>query len=193
MREITINIYTYEDLASNPTMKQILLEKYRDINAGNEWFDEFQIDNTTENLTALGFFNIKCGYSGFCSQGDGANITASISIEDAAKLFEFNCEFDDDTETIGIKQHPSRYSHENTLYWDLETDSESQHFEDAQALCDTLLIYMKDQSRQLYDRLEEDYHYLLSDESIIETLSDLEFTITGEIFNEYKFKEIYPA
>ena len=193
MREIAINIYTYENLASNPTMKQTLLEKHHDINMDNDWFDEFIINNTTETLTTLGFFDIKCYYSGFGSQGNGASIAASISIKDTAKLFEFNCEFDDDTETIEIKQHPSRYSHENTLYWDLETDSESSHFEDTKALCDTLLIYMKDQSRQLYDRLEEDYHYLLSDESIIETLSDLEFTITGEIFNEYKFKEIYPA
>jgi len=176
MRVITkeVTVYNVDDLNLdiNKDIRARVLTRYFEWNLADEWF-VYQQDEIEESLEKEGFFNIRSGFSGFYSQGDGAYIEGSICYETACKLLGYDIPDDvDDFENIKIYQS-GRYNHENTLYILGEKDDVSLG----------ILEYLKDKSKELYKRLEEEYEYLTSEEGILESLQDYEFNASGEIFD----------
>jgi hypothetical protein len=79
MHPISINLYTFGELA--PEVQRKVVEHERYINVEDHFWYEPIIEDWTEQLEQLGFENVKILFSGFGSQGDGACFTAAVNIE----------------------------------------------------------------------------------------------------------------
>jgi hypothetical protein len=197
MRIMETRVYPFNELSDSA--KKYAIGKNQDINTNFEWYD-FTIEQATEMMEFLGFSNVKISFSGFRSQGDGACFTGEYRYNP-----EWEKEFGDsgyiDKEFMGYGQelhdvqakfafdlcttvanNGSRYCHENSVsvstflnetpYVDIDIDAESS----MEAIC-------KDIMREIYRRLGEEYDYLVSNDTIIETIeaSGYEFTEQGDI------------
>jgi hypothetical protein len=178
-------------------VKEKAIEKNRYINVDdfNDWYN-FIFYNWKEKLEKIGFCNAEIHFSGFCSQGDGAcfdcqsyNINldtllqnVELTDEEREKIYNLKGKFELTIERIGF-----HYCHENTRVVNLEQfnieDKDSKnllyHFENLlEDLRESLCL-------KIYDDLEKEYNYLMSDEAIYETLQANEylFKANGEIAN----------
>src|SRR5947209_17753759 len=79
MQSISINLYTFEELA--PAAQKKVVERERFINVDDAFWYEPIIEDWTEELEHRGFEQTKILFSGFGSQGDGACFTATVNIE----------------------------------------------------------------------------------------------------------------
>jgi hypothetical protein len=79
MHTLSINLYTFEELA--PEVQKKVIERERYINVDTSFWYEPIIEDWTEELERRGFEQVKILFSGFGSQGDGACFTATVNIE----------------------------------------------------------------------------------------------------------------
>ena len=192
-------VYTIDELKEQfPEVYKKAIEKNQDINTDFEWYDFIEADYI-EQLEKIGFYDIEIQFSGFWSQGDGACFSGNwykdrvdlskVDIEeiysDSIKnlygtLVEITNSCSDGSFCITTS---GRYCHENTMSIDGEFYDESGEFiymDD-----DRILSECKCIAREIYRSLEEDYTYLTSEPSILETLQcneyyfDLNGTIRG--------------
>lgn len=85
------------------------------------------------------------------------------------------------------RQHGSRYVHENTIdgdvdadEWDLDDDDERDFDGFVQDLERKTTEWAREQSRDLYRRLEDEYEAQTSDEAVEDTLIDNDYTFNEE-------------
>lgn len=193
----THTVYTFDELSESA--KQKAIEKLWNINVDYEWWD-YLLDNWKEKLEKLGFLNAKIYFSGFSSQGDGACFDADIDLQTISNNM-FYCSTDYKTaclwRAINIAVYTDRidspkiytvdhhYNHENTRAIDtgycglqdtIMTDKLMQMIED-------LNEYRRDICQEIYSDLQEEYDYLTSEESIIETIraNEYEFDENGDL------------
>ncbi len=141
-------------------------------------------------------------YSGFSSQGDGASFTGTYTfkpgltevvrgefpkdtelhaIADALQVFQCRMVYDGNREWEGkITQNDGRYCHKYTMSAEVY-DAEGEEM-DAK-LSKAFTEIMRDFAQWIYDGLEADYDWRLSDEAIDETIeaNDYEFTEEGKL------------
>lgn len=187
MKTKSVNYYTIEELKTLfPETYKNVLEKHRDWNIDGKWYEATKQDCKTM-LAFCGFSDVEIRFSGFGSQGDGASFTGSfnsqnIDIEaletyapnekafldfarfltnrrDAFKPFTFAL----------VRSTRLNYVHENTVYVDnVECEVESGAIVSLSA---DITIQCRSVMREIYRRLEEEYYYLSSDDSIAESLA----------------------
>ncbi len=195
MKIITRKYQVYKFKELNKDAKQKVIEKNYDINTDYEWF-EGTIDYMTEQLEKLGFDNAKIGFSGFASQGDGANFTASVNLKVWAKKNKVKLSslllkaFANGEIGVSITQS-GNYEHEMTMgtdinyfynytgYWAQEKiDSELAKIEDA------ILENAREEARKIYKILNGEYDDLTSEEAIKDTIELNEYTFlkNGDMF-----------
>jgi hypothetical protein len=180
--------------------KQKLIDKYRDININNDWWEPVY-DFFTEDMANLGIRVDEMYFRGFWSQGDGACFEGSVSdwpvflakhgtdnpvlADHAKKHFSFGC------------THRHFYYHENSVSYDCDLpipDSSSDiHFAedyspypvddlrtsawlsvlnqyDSTKLEDEFQDIFRSHMQDLYSRLEDEYEHLTSDEAVWEAV-----------------------
>lgn len=92
MRQVT-QVYTVAKFSELDKSKQNkVLEKLYDINVNDDFWSECLVEDYTEKLKKLGFYDIKFQWSGFWSQGDGASFSAKHRRGDANTI-QFLCRF----------------------------------------------------------------------------------------------------
>ena len=182
--------------------KAQLIEKYRDFNVYDGWwdwvYDDFALQMANKHIEVNDM-----RFSGFWSQGDGASFTGYIRDNEQflkdhnltesypwmTKLLEMGGEY-----TLSIERTSHHYVHENTVGVDLtytcmfshqiETESQGdlrgavanhwdQHLDAEYAtICATVAEIVRGYCRDLYNQLEEEYNYLTSDEAVWETIQN---------------------
>ncbi len=190
-----IKTFKFEELAEQS--RQIAIEQYRDSDhLDYEWFDYSKSDFHSI-LELIGFTNIDSGFSGFCCQGDGANFTADYSYKSGClKSIKQHAPIDSELHGIvqGIVSHMkdygyklechitrfnARYEHSNTMSFDWNMRSGEYVNWKNDFVEDEINQLFRDLADWYYNKLESEYEFLNSDESIKETL----------IVNEYDFLE----
>jgi len=81
MCEMTTTVYKFNELPE--IIKEKVLDKQRNINTDNEWY-EFTLDEWKTKLSEKGFTDAEIFFSGFCSQGDGACFDARCDVSNLA-------------------------------------------------------------------------------------------------------------
>lgn len=178
-------------LALSEERRSQLLEKYRDINAYDEWWECVQADLIDE-MSKVGFDISNTYFSGFWSQGDGASFTGRVT--DWPKFMEWlgypTVVSDMIARSGGWLQVATRghYCHSGTmelswsgldnpydedelmerLTWDAAT--EQGLFIDNHER--EILAKLRERADQYYRDLEQEYECLTSDAQVIEYILD---------------------
>lgn len=191
IKEIKIGTYN-EWKKENPETAEKILEKYREINTEYNWYD-CVIEDFCQNVENFGF-NVEpknVHFTGFWSQGDGASFTGDIDVleylKHEKKLTKYRNvvrKINDDkiAQYADIVRTSSRYSHEKTCGVDILDNYEEvsdKVFDEVKELTEELEEKRYDLCRDIYKALEEQYYFLVSDESVTQTLVE----------NEYEFDE----
>ena len=176
-------------------MRETLIDKYRDINTDHMWwehiYDSFRADMRRDYGVTVG----QMYFSGFWSQGDGAQ----FELRGWHSIWELLCglgrqakyapwwEGDDHQYKIGIAGG-ARYSHSGYMYAEISTEcSCGNNTEDVvleafnQQYCAMrtkqeddlkreIIEFFRDKADELYSRLEDEYNYLTSDEAVWESI-----------------------
>ena len=185
----TVTLYSFTELSEKAQQKAIDDNRF---DVDSEWYD-FTIDDRKEVLEALGFSNVNIGFSGFCSQGDGAHFTGNYqfkkgALKNARKNYPEWKEYDEfATELFKIQRknkfsfsaklaHRGRYQHSNTAYVvESESDLDLSVSENWNTLEQSVLRFIEACRKfmdSIYRDLEQEHDYLISDEAVKERLED---------------------
>lgn len=197
MKTIKLNLYKFAELSD--TAKGIAVEKFRDINVEENWY-ETVYDDFKEKAKDFGFEIDKIYFSGFSSQGDGAmfegsiidftkfldNISPHVKKIIGNKCLDLDCKF----------THSGFYYHEKSVYINFTSGNIPGKYTagkgwqgNIQTNMDILEENIQKQyesfCRDLYKALEKECDYLTSDKVIIETIeaNEYDFTIDGKLYN----------
>jgi len=189
----TINVYSFDEI-TDEKLRQKILTKYYDINVDSDWY-QWTTDQYTSELEKIGFYDVKIGFSGFSSQGDGANFIGAWSSSSKRIPSDLPCieNLRQLLDKIGknhefgfrlVKNGYSRYERENSV---IMADNNKyfhvtgqyyeflpEHIEFAiLSACHTIM-------QAIYATLEDEYTYLISDEAIIDTLQANKYYFDSE-------------
>lgn len=147
----------YDELSEEA--KQKVLRKFHDINIHDQWSDDI-ITNFKEQLeNKFGMTDVKIRFSGFGSQGDGASFTGRLFLDEFVK--EINLILD-------LEEIDNRYVHKNTVKPNYEwVENDLEYWREKK--CD-----------EIYSALEDEYNYLISDDTIEERIKELDWDFTEE-------------
>lgn len=195
MKTKTIELYEFDELPE--AVKAKVIERNRYINTEHDWH-ELTLDEWEAKLEEQGFEDPTISYSGFGSQGDGASFTCkSVDVDKFLTSQKARGRFKAilkaiKAETVEVNVSLSRadhhYSHEYTITADSEItwyrDEEPKNYAQLETeegeLRGMVLDVARTLSRQIYRELEKEYFYLTSDEAIVETIKDNEYTFTTD-------------
>lgn len=197
MRKIEVNLYKFKELPEK--IQEKVLNKNRYIETENNW-DDYILEEETENLKKYGFLDCKIHYTGFCSQGDGAcfdcsdfDIDLLINNSDLSQKEKNQLKKIKDYLNINIykKSHLHHYYHKKTRYIEIEfCNNSDKEYSKIKKLIEK---FEKDieQTRlnlcyEIYKKLENEYENIISDEYIADLLvnEECEFTENGEIYKK---------
>lgn len=195
MKAVNINVYNYADLLKNDTLKEKVLNTWRD---KNDYFDhDFILEDYKETIENLGYDGVNIYYSGFYSQGDGCCfICESIDLDKIIKRMEMPIrlglkDFIIDNTEVSIKHNNFRYYHNKSVQvnYDFDTSSigdrtEKYCNEIIEKIIDFIEKDISIYSDKIYSSLKEEWEYQRSDENILEMINanEYEFTEDGELF-----------
>jgi len=197
-KTIEVELRTIDTIKEeSPELYKKIIEKNYDINTEFDWYDS-DYDDIKTMLGFCGFNTPEIHFSGFSSQGDGANFTGNFSkagidfaglaayapgeeffLLFATLLTDLTKPFEDARFTL--YKSSSRYEHENTV------DIKDFAFEDSLPYATIPEVEILDACRKImqviYSKLEKQYEYLTSEDAIYATLDDNEyyFNDMGEI------------
>ncbi len=199
IKTVEHRVYTLDEMIADESLKNRLLKEHCYINVSHDWW-EYNKYNFETILKVIGFCNIKTQFSGFHSQGDGASFSGRYSYEKGCltkikneypaedELFDIVQKIIDLQKLVGYKYRctiktSGRYCHEYTMsvFGDFEYLSQG-FYEKLYSLEDKFLDAFRDLARWWYRSLNDEYDYLTSEVSIIETLRCNEFSEDGTIF-----------
>lgn len=175
-----------------------LLEKYRYFNVEVDWWD-WQYEDFTEQMGAIGITVDKINFSGFYSQGDGACFTGHIYRTEMKQFMEahnlaerYLAAFffaSRDELQVNIVSNSHHYCHENTVnvnvddeyldYSDFEDNDprgtiyqamRTAYYKDALEFEEEVQKICRGYMTQLYRSLRDEYEYLISDECVLEAI-----------------------
>lgn len=188
-------LYTFEELPKD--VQQNAIEGLRDINTYYEWWD-FVFDDSKRLAAMIGIDIDDIYFSGFWSQGDGAQFTGSYEYRKGGAK-ELKAEAPQDTElhaiADGLQEIQRRhfykltarvkssgcYSHEMCTDVRVYRETEYSYVGDCAADTDnTVTELLRDYMRWIYRRLESEYDYLNSDDAIRDTIIANEYEFTGD-------------
>lgn len=187
--------------ALSPDVQKKILDANRDTEVRDTDWATYTIDLFREQMLQIGVEVGEVYWSGFWNQGDGASfkgrvhlkevITSNVFKEQYAVLADALGKFSN-CSTIRI-HHQGNYCHEGCMQWadhdsllvepgecesELQTQVLKQFFEDAEAqveeFLEDLLEFLRSKARRLYEDLEAEYEYLISDECVLENLDSSE-------------------
>ena len=198
MRKIELEIYKLDELSEE--IQEKVIEKNRDINIQHEWWD-YLVEEFIEEAEKEGF-NIPIKSVCFDMHGQGSGVAFNCKI-DVLKFLDtkgtdnlmLREKYKEGQFEIEIIRTDTKYSHEHTMNVsvndfieepgeedlgnDLGEIVEGDTINNIAELGEEILERARELSRELYNKLEKECDYLISDEAIKETL----------ILNEYEFEK----
>ena len=202
MKRIQTTVYTFSELSDKA--KDKAREWWRKANEEDNTWHTFLIEEWKERiLPAMGWCGADIGYSGFCSQGDGAHFTGEwrscnvnarfleeqeINDEDLLRFFVGYAELAKRYPNGFCKiRHSGHYQHENCTDFDIRLADENDD-----EICGELIDNFereiaelsRDVMRHIYRCLEKEWEWQNADEQVDEILISNEYTFTesGERF-----------
>lgn len=194
-----VKVYSIDDVKNNKELLEKVLNKHRDINVDFEWWDFIYEDFKEHNDE---YFDIdKIYFSGFWSQGDGAmfeysNISNRLRdiFIDGLDLSPMRKEWLRNNVSVsgkgvqrGLYYHERSCSH--SIYWEVDNGDlyyDRPLYQWIESFADDFEEFVKelyiDLCCNLYSTLEREYESRSSDESVLATLTDYEFTEDGNIY-----------
>jgi hypothetical protein len=196
--------FTFDELS--PTAKEHAVNHFAET-LWDDWH-ECIYEDWKERLESEGFRRPKIQFSGFWSQGDGASFAAYFSfvgeaaekwLTDSdkelltAKRVEWKMDGHDPGDLIieGEIDRSGHYSHHMTMgvathifgFHDRESPSEEFASGFAEYVFDDILEHARDLAQEIYQDLEKEYEYLISEEHVAEMSSanDLRYNEDGEL------------
>ncbi len=200
----TVTVYKFNELSDS--VKKKVVQKERE---NFEFFDEATLEDAEKLLEVFGFSDIEIQYNGFYSQGDGASFTGKFNssrlnlermidyapkelvLHDIAKQIKEVCNRYEIV-TFSLYRASHHYSHEKTVgiddtfFYQKDTNEEIVEWNDTQKNDeDYLLNLSRHIMRWIYNQLKTEYEYQMSDEQIIQQLTDLnhDYLENGTIFS----------
>lgn len=193
----TRNLYQYAELSD--AAKEKAREWWQELERAS-WRAEYEPFTTAAPILGITLDDDGIMYSGFWSQGDGASFTGSYEYRPDA-LSAIKAEFGTDETLHGIaadldalkadqgrflvtRPWGSHYSHSNTMDVDFDWDyAEDGKPEPSAETVEALRAILRRFADWIYDELEEQYEYAVSDESAADAIeaNEYEFTEAGEI------------
>jgi len=193
-----ITTYQFSELSNEAQEKA--LEKYYDWNVSDDFWHECVIDDVKEIGKIIGIDIENVYFSGFSSQGDGACFEGDYEYKKGAfkalkayapKEYELH----DIVKALQELQrknfyrlsanvkHRGHYNHEMCTDIQVWSDNESMEGANDEAH-DGIQELLRDFMHWIYKRLESDFDYLTSEETLREyfTDSDYEFTEDGKLY-----------
>lgn len=191
MRQITTNVYQFEELSNEA--KQKAIEWYRSTSSSESSASEFVIDDAKDIAKLFGLTIDKVYFTGFSNQGDGACFEGSYSYKAdarksvkeyapndarlnyiAGRLQDLQAAYGDN---LSAKcTHRGHYYHSGCMHVEVGQgyqDYAGEHAEDE--LTEILRLY----ADWIYEQLEKAYEYENLDDTIAENI----------VANEYEFTE----
>lgn len=196
MKQITINLYKFNELSEEAKQKSI--EENRYINTEYWcWWHNVE-DQFKEDMTELGYEVENIYFSGFSNQGDGACFEGKVSIDEWLKAHKLGnkyrallnyCRNYGGYVTIEQQGH---YYHQKSMTF-TESDTLQSYFyleydrfgekvgKQIDEVMELIENEAEEKARQLYKDLEAESDYMMSDEAIAETLeaNDYDFLAQG--------------
>jgi hypothetical protein len=193
MRTIEMQAYKFSELSD--TAKQKAINNCREWQTTHQWW-EFVYDDAKEIGKIMGIDIKRIYFSGFWSQGDGACFEGHYEYaKGAPKNVQQYAPMDAELHAIaqalqniqranfyqlraGVK-HRGHYYHENCT--DIDRNDYKEPTQDAEELITECL---RDFMRWVYSKLQKEYEWLTSDESVAEMIeaNEYEFDENGNIF-----------
>lgn len=179
MKQILKTVFELDEV------KDKAIEYNRYINVDFDWWSKDIINEWETKLENRGFSNPKIYFSGFSCQGDGACFDADIDINKllasdvciSEKNREILEKIKDDI-TVKIEGHDLRYCHAYTRHVYIYNNPEEYEAK-IPAIEEELNEMRIELCNEIYNDLQDEYYYLISDTAVEETL----------IANEYLFEE----
>lgn len=183
MKTTLTTICTFSELSEE--QQKEYYEANRERFEPDYWWYETTIDNEKEILKALGFYDVEIHFSGFWSQGDGAQFLGNWSydkglikrirdeypeckaVQDLAEVLAEVAKECFYQNTFSINSFGHNYSHEMATSFDFPYFYVGDNLRD---MTEDQLIRVKeacrDYMRDIYKTLEKEYNYLSSWESV---------------------------
>jgi hypothetical protein len=185
--------------------REKLIERHREINVDYEWWlDEFT-NFRDEMRLDYGLYVGNINFSGFWSQGDGAQ----FELKGHNSVWELICKLGRQSEyapwwesgdhTYRITTESLRYCHSSNMSVDITAYCDCGNHEDDVVLeafnqhyCRMrdkqiadlereIIAFFRDKADELYNRLECDYNYLTSDEGVWSTIEANDLHLEEEV------------
>ena len=185
-------LYKFDELSTESKERALTSFQEDEDYLAYEW-DEDTINDFTTILELIGYYDITCYFSGFYSQGDGACFSARFSrnkrcIDKVKKYCPKEEKILNIVEQIQSEiplheeyeiKHSGHYYHEYCTNVYYLGDNEK-----AEQLDERFLELSRQLMRILYQRLNDEYDYLNSDEAITEFIkaNNYEFTEDGKLY-----------
>lgn len=195
MHTIATTVFNFSELSD--AAKESARDWYR---RGAEFDAEHTIDDAKQCASIIGISADQVYFSGFSSQGDGAQFTGSYEYEKgSAKAIRAHAPLDTELHRIadrladvqklyfyGISAHVTshgHYSHEYCTDIDVRVDSATNRDLDDDTI-ETVKELLRDYMRWIYSNLNNEWDYHNSDKAVDENIgvNEYTFTETGERF-----------
>ena len=174
--------------------RELLLNEYRYVNTCDPYWSDSVGECFGEDMRKIGVHYGRMYYSGFSSQGDGACFAGNIDDWEKFLAAVGRPELIGQSKHLDLVfkwTHSGRYCHEHSINFDENALWIDNPFSDQtdllryiawqntqpnggpfHALADDFRKFLRSKMRELYHRLEEEYDYLTSDETVIDYITD---------------------
>jgi hypothetical protein len=203
MKTIEVKLYSFNELSEEAKQNAIKKEGNNEHRLNYDWY-EFVYEDWMQKIQDVGFDISKIYFSGFWSQGDGAMFEYD-GLDDKLKL-EFINQLPlsdmrkgwliNNISISGKGKQRGHYYHEkscsHSIYW--EVDNGDLHwsrdlYKWLESFSDDFENWIEDKyidlCCDLYKALEDEYDYLMSEDTIRTELSEDDFTEYTEDGNRY--------
>lgn len=187
MRHAIVTYYKFSEL--DDKAKEKVIDNNRGINVDHEWYD-YIFDDAKHMASLMGIEIDNIYFGGFSSQGDGACFTGSYSYKKGSvKAIKDEAPLDTElhriaTELFQLQRkhfyglsasvvHRGHYNHSGC------TSITVNHYVEGQGVDEDLTDILREFMDWIYDQLQKQYWFLVSDEAVQETIE----------INEYEFDE----
>ena len=196
MHTISVNLYTFEELA--PQVQQKVVTRESSINVEDHFWYEPIIKDSTEHLEKRGFEQVKMLFAGFGSQGDGAcfeariNMAAYLAAHHLQAKYPLLAKYPEYTQ-VSLQHRGGMYYHERSTvlvpYFNAEavnpngsgiSDEETRVEQEYEALEKDISRESVRLGRHIYKALEDEFLHQISAEAIQDTLIANEYTYLSD-------------
>lgn len=187
MKTITKQVFEYKELTGKA--QERAAQWLRGCATDDGWWDFVEM-NWRDKLEKLGYSDVKIYFSGFASQGDGAQFVGKIDLADWMKSHKMagkNRQLYNEAREYGLSgviRSSGHYSHEYCTSFEFDYPRGDKAYDQMKEVESEVIETSRQYMHEIYKELEQEYWGLVSDESIEELAEAHEYT-----FDQYGNRE----